>query len=181
LDNGPQSESPAEQIFVAGDSAGGNLALSLVAWLRDQKMRQPDAVVAFSPLTDATLSGASVRENENSDIMLKSLIAPLNRIPDAVRIWVLAIVNRTNPANPAVSPLFGNLADLPPILLQASESEMLLDDSRRYFCKANAAGSPVKLQTWADVMHVWQLFDPELPQARQAWQEIEKFIRQHSV
>lgn len=180
LGNGPDGPSPAGQIFVAGDSAGGNLTLSLIAWIRDQNIRPPDAVVAMSPLTDATLSGASVRRNEKSDIMLNRLIAPLNRMPNAIRPWIMAFLNRARPADPVVSPLFGNLSGLPPILLQASEVEMLLDDSRRYFTKACAAGSPVKLQTWSDVVHVWQLFDPELPQAREAWQEISQFIQQHS-
>lgn len=180
LENGPNGPSPAAQMFVAGDSAGGNLSLSLIAWIRDQKIRRPNAVVAMSPLTDATLSGASVRSNESSDIMLNRLIAPINRIPKALRPWILAAVNHARPANPVISPLFGVLSDLPPTLLQASEAEMLLDDSRRYFTKACAAGSPVQLQTWSDVVHVWQLFDPELPQARQAWQEISQFIKQHS-
>lgn len=180
LENGPHGPSPAEKVFVAGDSAGGNLTLSLIAWIRDQKIRRPDAVVAMSPLTDATLSGASVRSNEASDVMLKRLIAPANRIPNIIRPWALALVSRTRPARPVASPLFGDLSDLPPTLLQASEVEMLLDDSRRYFSKACAAGSPVKLQTWAEMVHVWQLFDPELPQARQAWQEISQFIKQHA-
>lgn len=180
LKNGPGGPSEADQMFVAGDSAGGNLALSLVAWLRDEKIRPPDAVVAMSPVTDATLSGKTVRSNESSDIMLKHVIAPLNRLPNALRPWVIALMNRARPANPVVSPLFGDLSNLPPILLQASESEMLLDDSRRYFGKACAAGSQVQLQTWADVPHVWQLFDPELPQAHQAWHEIGQFIALHS-
>lgn len=180
LENGPDGPNPARQVYVAGDSAGGNLALSLIAWIRDQKLRQPDAVVAMSPLTDARLSADSMRSNEATDVMLKSLLAPLNRIPPAVRIWLLALANRMRPANPIYSPLLGQLSDLPPTLLQASESEMLLDDSRRYFCKAYAAGSPVVLQTWANAVHVWHLFDPELSQAREAWREIEKFIAQHS-
>lgn len=180
LENGPHGPAPARQVYVAGDSAGGNLSLSLIAWVRDQKLRSPDAVVAMSPLTDATLSASSLRSNEATDITLKPLIAPLNRIPFVVRIWLLALLNRARPANPALSPLLGQLSDLPPTLLQASESEMLLDDSRRYFCKAYAAGSPVVLQTWANAVHVWQMFDPELPQARSAWREIEKFLAQHS-
>lgn len=180
LENGPGGPARAQQVFVSGDSAGGNLSLSLIAWVRDQGLRRPDAVVVMSPLTDATLSGASVRSNEATDTMLKSLMAPLNRMHPSIKIWVLALVNRMRPGSPVNSPLLADLSDLPPTLLQASEAEMLLDDSRRYFSKAYAAGSPVVLQTWADVVHVWQLFDPELPQAREAWREIEKFIAEHS-
>jgi len=180
LENGPDGSAPVRQVYVAGDSAGGNLTLSLIAWVRDQKLRRPDAVVTMSPLTDATLSAGSLRSNEATDVMLKPLLAPINRIPPIARIWLLALANRTRPANPIYSPLLGQLSDLPPTLLQASESEMLLDDSKRYFCKAWAAGSPVVLQTWANAVHVWQLFDPELAQAREAWREIGKFIEQHT-
>lgn len=180
LDNGPDGPGRARQLFISGDSAGGNLTLSLIAWLRDQNLPAANAVVVFSPLTDATLSSRSLQENEATDIMLQSLLGPLNKLPAMVRIWALALASRIRPANPVYSPLLGNLSGLPPTLLQASETEMLLDDSTRYFNKAHAAGSPVKLQTWDNAVHVWQLFDPELPQARQAWREIEKFIAQHS-
>ncbi len=180
LENGPAVAAPARQVFVSGDSAGGNLALSLIAWVRDQGLTRPNAVVVMSPLTDATFSGNSMRSNEATDTMLKSLLAPLNRIPSGFRIWLLTLINRARPGNPVYSPLLGDLSDLPPTLLQASEAEMLLDDSRRYFRKAYAAGSPVVLQTWTNVVHVWQLFDPQLPQAGEAWREIEIFIAEHS-
>ena len=62
LQHGPDGAQPATAIFVAGDSAGGNLALSLINWVRDEGLRAPDAVVALSPLTDATLSSPSLRQ-----------------------------------------------------------------------------------------------------------------------
>ena len=65
--------------------------------------------------------------------------------------------------------------------MQVSEAEMLLDDARRYVHKACAAGSPAKLQTWADMIHVWQIFDPQLPQAGEAWIEIKKFLDMHKT
>ena len=138
----------------------------------------PDAVVAMSPLTDVSFSGASLRENWQSDIMLRRVMGTLNRLPPFLKsLWVLWTY-RVRPSNPAVSPLFGNLAKLPPTLVQASEAEMLLDDSRRYVYKARAAGSPVKLQTWTNMVHIWQIFYPELPQATEAWDEIGKFIEE---
>jgi acetyl esterase/lipase len=76
-----------------------------------------------------------------------------------------------------VSPVFGDLSRLPPLLVHASEAEMLLDDSRRYVNKAIAAGSPVTLQTWQHMVHVWQIYHPELPEGRQAMEEIGKFLR----
>ena len=63
LEHGPDGAAPAQAVFVAGDSAGGNLTLSLIAWVRDQGLRAPDAAVALSPLTDATLASPSLRTN----------------------------------------------------------------------------------------------------------------------
>jgi len=84
---------------------------------------------------------------------------------------------RVRPANPIASPLLGDLSGLPPTLVQASETEMLLDDARRYVFKACASGSPAKLQTWADMVHIWQIFDPQVPQAVEAWDEIGKYLK----
>ncbi len=176
LEHGPQGEAAASAVFVAGDSAGGNLTLSLINWVRDQGLRAPDAAVALSPLTDATMASPSMRANIQSDAMLGPLFGPMARIPRAVLLWIGWFQTRINPSNPVVSPLRGDLSRLPPVLLQASETEMLLDDSRRYANRAAAAGSPVTLQTWNHMVHVWQIFNPELPEARQALQQIGSFL-----
>jgi monoterpene epsilon-lactone hydrolase len=179
-DNGPAGPEPIQQLFMGGDSAGGNLVLSLTAWVRDQKLRAPEAVVALSPLTDSTFSGASIKSNEATDIMLAPVIKPLKTLPRFLQSWWVVLAHRMWPSNPIVSPLLGDLSNLPPILVQASEAEMLLDDARRYVYKAHASGSQVKLQTWPDMVHVWQFFYPELPQAEEAWIEIEKFLKPYS-
>jgi monoterpene epsilon-lactone hydrolase len=176
LGNGPDGAGEIRQLFIGGDSAGGNLALSLVAWIRDNGWRAPEAVLALSPLTDLTFSGASIRSNEATDVMLKPIMRALNKLPQFIKSWWVVWVHRMRPGNPVASPLLGDLAGLPPTLVQASEAEMLLDDARRYAYKAVASGSPVKLQTWADVVHVWQIFDPQLPQANEAWLEIGQFF-----
>ncbi len=181
LDNGPDGAAPASAIFVAGDSAGGNLTLSLIAWVRDQGLRAPNAVVALSPATDGTLGSPSLRGNLASDPMLGPLFKTLARVPRPVLLWGSWLQNRLRPSNPAISPVFGNLAGLPPLLIHASEAEMLLDDSRRYANKAIAAGSPVTLQTWPHMVHVWHIFHPDLPEGRQALAEIEKFLRANST
>ncbi len=176
LDNGPEGKQAASKVFVAGDSAGGNLTLSLIAWVRDQGLRAPDAAIALSPLTDSTFSGRSMKDNVASDIMLGPQFGKLAKVPQPILLWTNWFGARIKPNDPIVSPLYGDLANLPPVLLHASEAEMLVDDSRRYANKAAAAGSPVKLQTWAHVAHVWHLFDPELTEAREAFEEIRKFI-----
>lgn len=181
LQNGPGGGGEAQRAFVAGDSAGGTLALSLSAWLRDRRLRLPDAVVAMSPLTDSTFSGASIRENLATDVMLAPALRPLVRLPPFLRSLSIVWAYRVRPANPIASPLVGDLSGLPPTLVQASEAEMLLDDARRYVYKARAAGTPARLQTWAGMLHVFQIFERELPQARDAWTEIGRFITQQAV
>ncbi|RLA38869.1 MAG: alpha/beta hydrolase [Gammaproteobacteria bacterium] len=180
LDNGPDGPEPIQQLFMGGDSAGGNLVLSLTAWVRDEKLRIPEAVVALSPLTDSTFSGASMNSNEATDVMLAPVLKPLKMLPRFLQSWWVVFAHRMRPVNPIASPLLGDLSNLPPILVQVSEAEMLLDDARRYVYKACASGSPVKLQTWPDMVHVWQIFYPELPQAGEAWREIENFLKVHS-
>jgi epsilon-lactone hydrolase len=176
LENGPDGREPAQAVFVAGDSAGGNLTLSLIAWVRDQGLRAPDAAVALSPATDGTLASPSLKANLHTDAMLGPLFGTLTRVPRTLLLWTGWIQTRIRPCDPVVSPVYGDLSNLPPVLVHASEAEMLLDDSRRYVNRAQAAGSPVRLQTWSHVVHVWQIFNPELPEANEALEEIRKFL-----
>lgn len=176
LENGPSGPAPASRVFMGGDSAGGNLSLSTAAWIRDQGMRAPDAVVAMSPLTDSTYSSPYIKANLSSDTMLGPLFGALTRVPTPLLSWIFLAENRMLPINPLVSPVQGDLSGLPPTLVQASESEMLYGDAVRYVNKARAAGSPVRLQSWAGLLHVWQLFYPEAPEAAEAWQKTAEFI-----
>lgn len=180
LDHGPAGAEPATAIFVAGDSAGGNLTLSLIAWVRDQGLRAPNAAVALSPATDASFGSPSLKNNLDTDPMLGPLFKPLTRVPRSVLLWGTLLQNRLRPNNPVLSPVFGDLSRLPPLLVQASESEMLFDDSRRYVNKAIAVGSPVTFQTWRHMVHVWQIYHPDLPEGREAFEEIGQFLRAHS-
>jgi len=176
LDHGPQGPAPADRLWVAGDSAGGNLTLSLIAWVRDEGLRAPDAAVVFSPLTDATMASPSLATHRATDPMLGPQFGHLTRVPHAIMLWLGWWQNRMPPADPRVSPVHGDLSRLPPTLVQASEAEMLRDDARRYVNRASTAGSPVQLQTWAHMVHVWQLFHPELPEGAQALDEVHRFI-----
>jgi len=177
LENGPAGKGPPSRLFMGGDSAGGNLSLVMAAWLRDKKLRLPDAVIGFSPLTDSSYSSPSIRSNLPTDVMLGPLFGALLKIPKAILAWIYVLENRMRPSNPLVSPVFGDLSRLPPTLLQVSEAEMLLDDARRYVNKARSAGSPVYLQSWADLLHVWQIFYPEVPEAREAWDQVSAFLK----
>jgi acetyl esterase/lipase len=176
-ENGSDGASSPDFLLVGGDSAGGNLSLSLAAWVRDEGLRPPDAVVAFSPSVDGSYSSPSIRSNVSSDLMLGPLFAILLKIPRAVRAWLYVLEFRFNPANPVVSPVFADLSNLPPTLIQVSEDEMLLDDARRYVRKARASGSPALAQSWPHMLHVWQIFYPELPEADEAFREVVLFLQ----
>ena len=179
LVNGPQGSSTATAIYVAGDSAGGNLTLSLLAWARDTQRRAPNAAVALSPVTDMRMVNPSIKANLNTDIMLKPMAKKLAKIPRWLMLSAGAFIAPYNTKDPEISPLLGKLHDLPPTLIQASDAEILLDDGRRYANKAQAAGSMTSLQIWSGMPHVWQMFHPELCAAQEAFDEIQKFIARY--
>jgi acetyl esterase/lipase len=178
LANGPNGNEDLTSLFVSGDSAGGNLTLSLIAWVRDKGLRAPNGAVALSPQTDNTISSPSMKANVKTDRMLGPIFGKLTGVPTVVLLWFGFLNTRINPSDSIVSPLFGNLAGLPPVLIQASSTEMLVDDAKRYVNKAQQQGSPVKLQLWDDMVHVWQIFHPDLAEAKQAFDEIEKFVEE---
>ncbi len=145
---------PARGLVVGGDSAGGGLALALLLSLRDAGHPLPAGAVLFSPWTDMTGTSATLRSNARRDALfpgegMERLSAPY--------------LVTTDPANPLVSPLFGDLRGLPPLLLHVGSHEVLLDDSRRLAERARAAGTAVTLRTWPVVPHVWQMF--RMPEA----------------
>ena len=176
LENGPSGQNEARDVYVAGDSAGGNLTLMLSAWARDRGGRRIDAVIAFSPSTDSTLSNPSARKNIGTDPLLGPGLGPLARLPGPLRALLASMMGLLNPRNPLMSPLFGDLGGLPPTLVQASDCEMLLDDALRYANKARAQGSPVSLQVWPGMVHVWPMFQHVLPEARQAIDDVAEFV-----
>lgn len=176
LDNGPEGPTELDFLLVAGDSAGGNLTLSVIAWARDAKLRAADAAIAFSPATDMALTSPSLLSNVPSDPMLGPAFGKMTKIPLPLLWWVSWFTNKIRPGAPVVSPLRGDLSGLPPVLVQVSEAEMLFDDARRYVSKAQAAGSPVVLQSWPHMVHVWQIFTPELPEANHAYDNIGEFL-----
>ncbi len=180
--NGPSGESNADKVAVAGDSAGGNLTLMIIRWATSLRgLRTPDAAIAISPSVDGTMQSPSIQRNFETDIMLKPLVAPMMNIPRFVLLlggWVRA---RIRPSHPLLSPIMGDLAGLPPTLIQVSTVEMLYDDAVRYTNKAQAAGSLVSLQSWNHMCHVWPIFDDMLPEAHQAFDEMASFLRDYGI
>ena len=181
LENGPSGPNAASEIFVAGDSAGGNLTLMLSAWARDENIRRMNAVIAFSPSTDSTLANPSMLKNIGTDPMLGPGLGPPARMPVPLKALAALVAGQMSPSNPLLSPLFGDLSNLSPTLVQVSDCEMLFDDSHRYVNKARAQGSPVTLQIWPEMVHVWQMFQHVLPEARQAIDEVAAFVQANNA
>ncbi|MDL0430439.1 alpha/beta hydrolase [Marinobacter sp. TBZ242] len=176
LEHGPDGPESAEFVVVAGDSAGGSHTLVLIAWIRDQGLRQADAAIALSPSTDLTLTAPSNRLNIKTDPLLGPTFGSLMRVPLPVLWWLSFFGMRLSPSSPLASPLRGRLDNLPPTLIHASDSEMLLDNARRYANKAQDAGSPVELKTWPGMVHVWHIFPDLLPEAEEAFDDIGEFL-----
>jgi len=181
LGNGPDGPGEAEKLAIIGDSAGGNLTLTMAQWARDNGVKPADAIVGLSPATDSTFSSPSIKRNFGTDLMLRPLAAPLLKIPKPVLALLSWKQLKIRPAHPVVSPLRGNLADLPPTLLQVSFQEMMFDDSARYVTKAKSQGGDATLQSWSHMCHVWHIFDELLPEADQAFDEITAFLKTHGV
>ena len=179
LQNGPEGPGEPTEIFIAGDSAGGSLTLMLIAWIRDQSLRQADAAIALSPSTDATISGRSFRANAKSDAMLGPTFGPIARLPKTVILLLAVVASRMRPTNPLISPVFGDLSGLPPTLIHVSDAEMLYDDGRRWANKARSQGSDARVEYWPGMLHVWQVFVDLLPEANEALEKIALFIREH--
>lgn len=176
LEHGPDGPAPVRELFLAGDSAGGNLVLMLLAWARDRGVRTAAGAIVLSPGVDMTLSSPTLKHNRTTDPMMGPNLGLWLKLPRSLILLAVWIMNRMTPHHPLVSPVFGDLSGLPPILVQASEAEMMLGDARRYVNKARAAGSPVDLETWPDLVHVWHLFEPILPEAREAFERIGQFV-----
>jgi len=181
LENGPNGPAPVQAIGVAGDSAGGNLTLMVANWVRNTDLRKPNAIVALSPQTDSTLSSPSMKGNLHTDLMLTPLLKDVLKAPRTLLLWGLRKSFGFNPSDSAISPIFDELSDLPPTLIQVSASEMLYDDSVRYAAKAQSQGSPVTLQSWNNLPHVWQIFDDYVKEAHDALDEIGAFFKKNGL
>lgn len=165
-----QHVAPA-QIVVAGDSAGGGLTLALLLALRAAGMPLPAGGVGLSPWLDLTLSSTTLADNATTDY--------LNI--DILRASAQMYSSGQDVRNPLISPLFADLSGLPPLLLQAGTAEMLLDDSRRFAARAQAAGVAVELAIFPHMVHVWHFTWRVEVQARQALAQIGCFVRERAL
>jgi epsilon-lactone hydrolase len=156
-----------DQIAIVGESAGGGLCLAGLLAIRDEGLSLPAAGVALSPWTDLTCSGASYRLNARRDVSTLG----------SWETWGSYYVGQNDPCQPWISPLFGDLHGLPPVLIEVGDHEILLDDARRFADKARAAGVDVTLHVWEGMVHCFPLLAPMFPEATQAWEEVIGYIR----
>lgn len=160
---------PAHVVF-AGDSAGGGLAIAAALACVEQGLPLPGAIVAFSPWTDLSCSGASLLENIERCAMF---------VPSQLHAAAKLYIGDSAPDDPRLSPLHAELSSLPPLCLHVSRDELLRDDTLRLADRANAAGVSVHCRTWPAVPHVWQFLAGWLPEARDSLDDARNFVMQH--
>ncbi|MBO3101299.1 alpha/beta hydrolase fold domain-containing protein [Cellulomonas fengjieae] len=160
------------EIVLAGDSAGGGLALALLLAARDAGLPQPAAVVVMSPWGDLTLSGESLRTKEADDAIFDAA---------DVAEYAARYLGDHDPADPLASPVLADLDGLPPLLVQVGTNEVLLDDATRLAARAAAAHVAVTLEVVARAPHVFQHFAGRLDEADLAIDRAGCFLAGHLV
>ena len=155
---------------VAGDSAGGGLTLATLVALRDEGAPLPAAAVGISPWVDLEGVGASMDTKADADPMVQR---------EGLLEMARAYLGPHPPRTPLAAPLHADLRGLPPLLLHVGTAETLLDDAVRFAERAREAGVDVTLETWDDMIHVWHIFAPMLPEGQQAIERVGEFLRKH--
>ncbi len=155
-----------ERIAFAGDSAGGGLVLCGLIALRDGGDRLPAAAVCISPWTDLAVTGVSADTVDDPIVDGSGL-----------RMMASLYLDGADPTAPWASPLYADLRGLPPLLVQVGTREALLDDARRIVERARAAGVDVTMHEFEDVIHMWVVMGPDLPESVEAFTEAGAYIR----
>jgi monoterpene epsilon-lactone hydrolase len=161
--------SPA-RVLVAGDSAGGGLAVATLLAARDQGLPQPAAVAVFSPWADISRSGTSMRTKDGTDPLFSY---------DAMGWYAGRYVPNGDRSAPLASPVFAALAGLPPLLIQVGSHEVLLDDAVRLAANAGRDDVDVTLQVAPEGTHVFQLYFGALDEADEAIDEVARFFKRY--
>jgi len=157
------------RLALAGDSAGGGLALVTLVGLRDAGDRLPSAAVCLSPWTDLALSGDSMQSRASADPAIDRM---------TLQGWAGHYLAGGDPRQPLASPLYADLSGLPALLLLVGTAEILLDDAARVAQKAAAAGVEVVYEQWPDLGHVFAAY-AGTPEAGQAAALIATFLASH--
>ena len=159
------------RIALGGDSAGGGLTVAALVQIRYLGLPMPAAGVCVSPWVDMEGLGESMETRADVDPMVAR---------DNLMVSAKTYLGGADPRAPLAAPLYADLRGLPPILIQVGDAETLLDDSTRLAGVAREAGVEVKMDVWDDMIHVWHVFAPILPEARQAIAQAGEFIKKHT-
>ncbi len=162
---------PASRIVVAGESAGGTLVLNTLLTLRDRGEPLPAAAVAICPWVDLACSGASFQTNARYDFVGEV----------HCRLAAAAYLAGVDPRKPTISPLFADLAGLPPLLVQAGAAETLLDQIRAFAERATAAGVDLQFSVYDDMVHAWHLLRATTPEGQRGIDEVGAYVRAHTM
>ncbi|HEY2482373.1 MAG TPA: alpha/beta hydrolase [Caulobacteraceae bacterium] len=156
-------------IALAGDSAGGGLAVAMLLALRDQGRPLPACAACLSPWFDLEGAGSSALADDDPIVQRQHLL-------EVAGVYLAS----ADPRHPHASPMYGQFAGLPPMLLQVGTRDLLLDDSRRLESVAMVAGVEVDLEVWPGLIHVWHVWGDAVPEARAALESVGRFIRKHA-
>jgi epsilon-lactone hydrolase len=156
-----------ENVTLAGDSTGGHLALATLLAVRDEGLPLPAAVVAVSPWADLTPDGPRHRGNADTDALY----------PPRFLAWLArCYTSACDPSDPLISPVNGDYAGTPPMMLVCSDAEALRDDARRVAERARDAGVRVRYDGWPGQVHDFPAFAGLIPEGRQAIIRIGEFL-----
>ncbi|MEP9350615.1 alpha/beta hydrolase [Xanthobacter sp. KR7-225] len=161
----------AGEVVVGGDSAGGGLTLALCLALKAEGRPLPACLWLVSPWTDLAITGASIAEKDAADPLIHR--GYLQELADAY------LAGGTRPDDPRVSPLYGDLAGLPPALIQVGTAETLLDDAVRLARRLAIADGRAVLSVWPNMIHAWPIWHARLADGRAALAEMGAFVRRH--
>lgn len=156
------------RVAVVGDSSGGGLAAASLLALRGPK--QPFCAVLMSPWLDLTLTLPSITQNATKDLMLRAA---------NLRAFAALYLAGAPATDPLASPLHADLHDLPPILLQAAEDDLLRDDALTFAERLRQASNPVQVQLYPQMQHSFQFFAGRIPEADTALKDAARFIAAH--
>jgi acetyl esterase/lipase len=158
----------AEDIVVAGDSAGGGLTMAMLLSLRDAGDPLPAAACLLSPWLDLVGTGETMNTNAHRDPWFR---------PEDMRFVSSYYCEDDQLRDPLVSPVYGDLSGLPPIFLQVGADEILLSDSTRAAEMIKAAGGEVAIEIWPEMWHVFPMFVCQMPESRAAIAKLGAYMR----
>lgn len=163
---------PAKNVVIAGDSAGGGLSLALMLKIKDEGLPQPAGAALLSPWSDMRLNAPSYESRKDADPMVTH---------EGLAGMAAHYLGSTAPENPLASPILADLAGLAPMLIHVGDAEILLDDAVILAKNAEAAGADVSIKVWDDMIHVFQAFYAMVDEARESVKEIGAYLAERAA